>query len=152
MSSNPTAAERVAAAATTGVSAPAATPVAAAMAHEILAVDPGASLSEVAHAMADARVHGIVVAARRPDGTLADGPWGFVSDLDLVAAAAGEGPELPGAAVTVPAEATLVQAGRLMGHHEVSHLVVTDDSGRRAVGVISALDVARHIAFGKLDR
>jgi CBS domain-containing protein len=150
--STPTAAERVAAAATTGLSAPASTPVAAAMAGEILAVAPGASLSDVAQAMAGARVHGVVVAARRDDGSLADGPWGFVSDLDLVTAAAGAGPELPGPAVTVPAEATLVEAGRLMGRHEVSHLVVTDQSGRRALGVVSALDIARHVAFGNPDR
>jgi CBS domain-containing protein len=148
-----TAAERVAAAATTGLSAPKATPVAAAMAGEILAVGPGASLADLAHTMAEARVHSVVVAARQEDGSLADGPWGFVSDLDLVTAAAGDdGPELPRPAVTVPANATLVDAGRLMGRHEVAHLVVTDESGRRALGVISALDVARHIAFGNPER
>lgn len=152
MPSNPKAADRVAAAAATGVSPPASTPVSAAMAGEILAVAPGASLAEVAHTMADSHVHGIVIAAQHDDGALADGPWGFVSDLDLVTAAAGDGPELPRAAVTVTADATLVQAGRLMGRHEVSHLVVTDESGRRAVGVISTLDVARHIAFGNVDR
>jgi CBS domain-containing protein len=151
-SSNPTAAERIAAAATTGLSAPAATPVAAAMARDILAVEPGCSLSHVAHTMASSRVHGVVVAARRDDGALAEGPWGFVSDLDLVTAAAGDGPELPGRAVTVPAGATLVEAGRLLGRHQVSHLVVTDESGHHALGVISALDVACHIAFGNADR
>jgi CBS domain-containing protein len=85
-------------------------------------------------------------------GEPASGPWGFVSDLDLVSVAAGEAPELPRAAVTVPATATLVTAGRLMGRNEVSHLIVTDESGQKAVGVVSALDVARHIAFGRPER
>jgi CBS domain-containing protein len=139
-----TAAERIAAAAATGLPAPADTPVSAAMASDIVALEPGASPPALGHAMARAGVHGIVVATLRPDGSPADGPWGFVSDLDLVSGAA----ERPRPAVTIPQDATLVAAGRLMDRHEVSHLVVTDASGRRALGIVSALDVARHIAFG----
>jgi CBS domain-containing protein len=137
-----TAAQRTAAAATTGLTAPAETPVAEAMSGEILAVATGASLGDVARTMARHGVHGVAVEGER---------WGFVSDLDLVAAATGEDIRFPPPAVTVPADATLVEAGRLMGRHEVSHLLVTDFGGR-AVGVVSALDVARHIAFGRPAR
>ncbi|HEY7074168.1 MAG TPA: CBS domain-containing protein [Solirubrobacteraceae bacterium] len=151
-SAHPTPAERIAAAATTGLTGPADTPVAEAMAPDILAVPPGASLPDVARTLARERVHAVVVADHAADGGLAPGPWGFVSDLDVVRAAAGEALELPRPAVTVAASATLVAAGRLMGRHEVSHLVVTDESGDHAVGVVSALDVARHIAFGRAER
>jgi CBS domain-containing protein len=137
-----TAAERTAAAATTGLTAPAETPVAEAMSSEILAVAAGASLADVARTMARNGVHGVAVEGEQ---------WGFVSDLDLVASAAGDPAELPRRAVTVPADATLVQAGRMMGQHDVSHLLVTDSHGR-PVGVVSALDVARHIAFGRPER
>jgi CBS domain-containing protein len=137
-----TAAERTAAAATTGLTAPAETPVAEAMSSEILAVATGASLGDVARTMARYGVHGVAVEGE---------PMGFVSDLDLVAAAADASVELPRPAVTVPADATLVQAGREMGRHGVSHLVVTGADGRPA-GVVSALDVARHIAFGRPER
>jgi CBS domain-containing protein len=137
-----TAAERTAAAATTGLTAPAETPVAEAMSSEILAVAAGASLGDVARTMARHGVHGVAVEGAH---------WGFVSDLDLVAAAAGSTVELPRPAVTVPVDATLVQAGREMGQHDVSHLLVTA-AGGRAVGVVSALDVARHIAFGRPER
>src|SRR5690349_14950423 len=108
-----TAAERIAAAATTGLTAPADASVGEAMVADVVAVAPGASLTEIARTMVQERIHGVVV------GDPVRGPWGFVSDLDLVRIRAGEAPQLPRAAVTVPASATLVAAGRLMGRHEV---------------------------------
>jgi CBS domain-containing protein len=127
-----TAAERTAAAATTGLTGPAETPVSAAMTGDIVTVRADASAREAARTMAEAGVHCVAVPGE---------PWRLLSDLDLLAGAP------PRPAVTVPADATLVQAGRLMGRHAVSHLLVADAAGH-PVGVISALDVARHIAFG----
>jgi CBS domain-containing protein len=130
---------RVASAAATGLSAPADTRVADVMTRDILSVPAGCPPAEIARAMAAAGVHGMIVG---------DGPWGFVSDLDLVSAAAGEPVELPRPAVTVAEDATLIEVGRTMGGEQVSHLLITDAEGRRALGVVSTLDVALHVAFG----
>jgi CBS domain-containing protein len=79
--------------------------------------------------------------------------WGVVADVDLLGAADGDldtltagetaGTELP----TVTPDETLSRAAQLMAEHGVSHLIVVEDG--RAVGVVSTLDVAGIIAWGR---
>jgi CBS domain-containing protein len=112
----------------------------------IVTCSPTTPLTTVAREMAAHRIHCVVV---RTDG--ADGPWGVISDLDLVAAAAlGAVDDAAGAATATPAvmvrtEDGLRRAMQLMAEHQVTHLVVVDHHGRPR-GVISTLDVADVLA------
>jgi nucleotide-binding universal stress UspA family protein/CBS domain-containing protein len=105
-----------------------------------------ADVPTVARAMADNRVHCVVVRGTEPDG------WSIVSDLDLMSAVR---PELAGAtagqlaasdALIVDPADTLEHAAQLMAEHETSHAVVVDPVTRRPIGILSTLDVARFLA------
>jgi CBS domain-containing protein len=116
----------------------------------VLTCDRDAPLSEVAETMARELVHCVVVEG----GGRRDGPlWGIVSDLDLVAAAtvrdldeqtAGGSAASP--VVMVTAGETLERAAQLMTEHGTSHLIVTDSTRARPVGVLSTLDIAAVLA------
>jgi CBS domain-containing protein len=112
------------------------------MHHGLLTCACDAPLGEVAALMAKHRVH--AVALKAPDGSR---PVGFVSDLDIAAAAAsGEQPSALEAAasqsVTVSADESLHRAAQLMSEHGVSHLIVVDAASGYPAGVLSTLDVA----------
>ena len=81
--------------------------------------------------------------------------WGIVSDFELAAAAArGElqttAGELAGsgAAFIGPAE-SLQRAAELMVEHRVSHLIVSTVPTARPIGIISTLDLAVALAWGR---
>jgi len=81
--------------------------------------------------------------------------WGIVSDFDLARAAArGEldatAGELAGseAAFIAPAE-PVKRAAELMAEHRVSHLIVSTAPTARPVGIISTLDLAVALAWGR---
>lgn len=112
------------------------------MHHGFLSCACDAPLGEVAALMAKHRVH--AVALNAPDGLR---PVGFVSDLDIAAAAAsGEQPTALQAAasqpVTVSADESLHRAAQLMSEHGVSHLIVLDAASGYPAGVLSTLDIA----------
>ena len=104
-------------------------------------------LVTVAQIMAQRHIHSVVVS------DLPDGRWGVVSDLDLLgtvdsdveALTAGEvaATEAP----TVEAEETLERASQVMREHGVTHLIVVERG--RAIGVVSTLDVAGILAWGR---
>ena len=80
---------------------------------------------------------------------------GIVSDIDLARAAArGElqatAGELDGSGATFigPAE-PLRRAAELMSEHRVSHLIVSTAPTTRPVGIISTLDLAVALAWGR---
>lgn len=108
-------------------------------------------LSEVARIMARYKVHSVFV-YDRGDEEVESELWGFVSDLDLVAAAwagidertAGDSAVAP--LVTVRRDDPLEHAAQLMAEHGVSHLAVMDDASGLPVGVLSSLDIAHVIA------
>jgi CBS domain-containing protein len=110
-----------------------------------------APLSEVAWLMSEHRIHCVVVARVAVDGHGTRFLWGVVSDLDLVRAAAG-GEDLTAGqiAATEPLSAlpsdSLADIARIMGEHDVAHLVVLDEREREPIGVISTLDLARAAA------
>jgi CBS domain-containing protein len=128
--------------------------VADAMHPGVLACDPGASLTEVARMMASYHVHCVAVL-----GLAAEGGdrlvWGVLSDLDLVRAAQAGGAE-PSAGeiaatepLTVRADEALATAAQLMAEHDVHHLVVVGPEDPRPVGILSSLDVAGVLAWGR---
>ena len=119
--------------------------VADAMHHGIATCPPSAGLREVAQLLADNAVHCAVVAEPADD----DEPhtlWGIVSDVDLmrglgspVALNAGNLAALD--VITVTPQDDLQEAARLMGEHDVAHLIVMAHG--RPAGVLSTLDIAR---------
>ena len=121
--------------------------VADAMHHGIATCPPSAGLREVAGLLSEHGIHCAIVAEPPHDEwrTL----WGIVSDIDLMR---GLGSPVPLTAgnlaamdlVTVTPEDELQHAARLMGEHDIAHLIVMADG--RPVGVLSTLDVARAVA------
>jgi CBS domain-containing protein len=120
----------------------------------VLTCPPETSLKTVARMMATYHVHSIVVTA--PDGEgESERAWGVVSDTDVVAAA---GPDIDyqtagGTAatevITVEAEETLKRAAQTMSEHEITHLIVVSAGSQRPVGVLSTLDIAGILAWGR---
>lgn len=112
-----------------------------------------ASLRTVSRMMATYRVHAILVTAHGEEALPGGGPWGIVSDADLIRAAeAGDLDEQQArsiAATPVLAVATndeLARAAKLMVEHEATHLIVIERHTGRPVGVLSTLDIARALA------
>jgi CBS domain-containing protein len=123
--------------------------VADAMHVGVHACDAGVTLRQVARLMATHHIHSIVVAWG--DGRR----WRLLTDLDVVRAA-GEDPdtctagEIAGAQVpTIEPGAPLPAAARAMAEHGVSHLVVTEPNSPRPAGIVSSLDLAGIIAWGR---
>lgn len=117
----------------------------------VVACTPDTPLTEVAALMSEHRIHCVVVGGLQEDRYATELIWGVVSDLDLArAAAAGEELTAGQVAATEPVTAsptdTLSAVARVMGDHDVAHLVVVDDRNAEPVGVISTLDVARAFA------
>jgi CBS domain-containing protein len=118
----------------------------------IVTASPDAPLATVARTMASHHVHCVAVLGVRA----ADGEhlvWGTISDLDVARAAwSGEEPDAGALAVTpavsVEQGAPLSEAVGLMLGHAVTHLVVTDGDAR-PIGVLSTLDVAGVVAWGR---
>ncbi len=121
----------------------------------ILTCAPEASLVEVARMMATHHVHGVAVLGIEP-GAQARLVWGIVSDLDVVRAAQAPGADTASAGeiaatepVTVDAGESLVTAAGVMQEHDVHHLVVVSGRDPRPIGILSSLDVAGVVAWGR---
>ena len=129
--------------------------VADAMRAGVIGCPPDTPLEGLARIMATNHVHCVVVSgdAIRQTGA-AERPWGIVSDIDLLRATS-DGGDLSAAdicateVVTVRADETLVRAAQLMIEHETSHLLVVSTDSEAPMGIISTLDVAGIIAWGR---
>ncbi len=119
----------------------------------VMGCPPDAPATTVARIMATHHIHAVLVEGIEP---AAGGPapgWGIVSDLDLVRAArAGLEARTAGELartdpVVVKPALAVREAARLMDEHETTHLVVSD--GVRPIGVLSALDLAGVLAWGR---
>ena len=122
--------------------------VADAMHHGIVTCPPTADIREVAELLGEHGVHCAIVAEPPAADDGAATLWGIVSDVDLmrglgspVALTAGNLAVLD--IVTVTPADELQEAARLMGEHDVAHLIVMADG--RPAGVLSTLDVARAV-------
>jgi len=125
--------------------------VADAMHPGIVTCGVDATVPEVAAAMAGTRIHCVVIAGvdRRTGGEHLS--WGVLSDLDLMAALAGEDTATAAslaatATITIESDEPLGEAARIMAENQVAHLVVVERGSDRPVGVLSTLDVARAAA------
>ena len=117
----------------------------------VLTCDPATPLVTVAQRMAGEQVHAIVVlSAGDGERTL----LGVVTDADLLRNAA-RVDELTAADIADPeilqvhADARLSEVAERMARHGVTHVLVVDPTRRRPVGVLSSLDVARVLAWGR---
>jgi CBS domain-containing protein len=114
----------------------------------VLRCAPDATLADGARLLCMNHVHCAVLPG--PGGT-----WGLISALDLVRAAtagAGDPPaaEMARPPLTVHVDDDLDGAARLMADHGVEHLLVLARSdAERPVGVLSSLDVAGTLAWGR---
>ena len=130
--------------------------VADAMRAGIISCSAGMSVRAVADMMASYHVHAIVVEGVDSESSAGPGQgWGIVSDVELAGAAArgklhATAGELvgPDAIVIDPAE-PLKRAAELMSQHGVSHLIVSTAADARPVGIISTLDLAVVLAWGR---
>lgn len=120
----------------------------------VMSCAPDAPLLTVAQTMATHHVHSVVVAGLARDDDGGDHfVWGLVSDMDIVRAAESgiEGHTAADAArtevVTVEPATPLSEAAALMDAHATAHLIVV--SGGRPTGVISSLDLAGALAWGR---
>lgn len=130
--------------------------VADAMRAGIISCPADISLRAIAEIMASYHVHAVVVEGVEAEPNAAPGSgWGLVSDVELARAAAqgqlqATAAELTGASAIfiTPAE-PLRRAAELMSEHGVSHLIVAAKPNARPVGIISTLDLAMVLAWGR---
>jgi len=119
----------------------------------VLGCAPDATLAEVARIMCTHRVHCVVISGIAGDvGERL--VWGIVSDTDLMAAAGNPEGVIAGEVattqiVTVDPATPLAEAAQLMAEHNTSHLVVTSPRRSMPVGIISSLDIAAALAWGR---
>jgi CBS domain-containing protein len=121
----------------------------------VVSCRPDAPAVEVARIMAARHLHAVVVAGIEAAGGYGERlTWHVVTDTDLLRAAAGEGLEgrtaadLHGATpVSVAPGTPLSETAHLMVEHNLTHVVVAD--GGHPVGVVSTLDVAGVLAWGR---
>jgi CBS domain-containing protein len=110
---------------------------------------PDTPMEAVARIMTTNHVHAVVVA-----GLAGAQPWGVVTDRDLLAVAPEAADRLAGSCatdelVTVAPDERLEDAAELMRRHNVSHLMVVDPERNMPVGVLSTLDIAGTVAWGR---
>jgi CBS domain-containing protein len=128
------------------------TTVVDAMRPQVLTCPPDAPLREVARTMASEHVHSVIVTGAGGEGR----GWGIVSDMDLLRAAR-EDIDVRTASwaavsefLSVTPDEALERAVQMMIEHDVSHLLVVDRASGQAVGVLSTLDVAGLLAWGRV--
>jgi CBS domain-containing protein len=125
--------------------------VASVMHKGVIGCRPSTPLDEIIRIMADTNVQVIVVTG--PD----EEALGTISQLDIVPYF---GQDLKGVKArdvmhskvfAIPPEMTLAEAAQVMVGHGISHLVVSErgDAGRRALGVLSSLQVIREMRGSK---
>jgi CBS domain-containing protein len=128
--------------------------VADAMRPGVLTCPRDTPLRTVARMMASYHIHCVVVTGVE-DGTGSAPPtWGIISDLDLIKVTDDLDDRTAGAIcatelVNVDPSESLEHAAQIMAEHDITHLVVADPNSRQAVGVLSTLDVAGVIAWGR---
>jgi CBS domain-containing protein len=89
------------------------------------------------------------------DGVEGKRKWGIVTDMDLMRAARENVDERTAAwaavseFLSVSPDERLERAVKMMIEHHVTHLVVVDPQSDKAVGVLSTLDVAGLLAWGR---
>lgn len=122
----------------------------------VFTCDPATPLVTVAQRMAGEHVHALVVLREGVDagGAVSRRPWAVLTDRDVLRCAARveeltAGDAATGELLQVHPDDRLVDAAERMLDHAVTHALVVDPETDRPVGVISTLDVARIVAWGR---
>jgi CBS domain-containing protein len=108
-------------------------------------------LREVAELMTRHRIHAVVVLDDPAVLGPARRPWSVISELDLIAAAPFDDPEVTAGrvagtpVVVIAPDEPLARAALLMAEYAITHLIAVDGEGEPA-GIVSALDVARAVS------
>jgi CBS domain-containing protein len=120
-----------------------------AMRSGVIACPSDTSMQTIAQIMATNHVHAVVLS-----GLAEHGPWAVVTDRDVLEVAAEAPDRLAGSCATTepltiePAQ-HLQEAARLMREHDLSHLLVVDPGTGSPIGVLSTLDVAGIVGWGR---
>ena len=116
----------------------------------VLSCDPATPLVTVAQRMAGEHVHASIVLADHGDRR----PYALVTDRDLLRSAARLDELTAGEIASeqileARAGERLSEAARRMADHDATHAVVVDDRTGRPVGVLSTLDIAGILGWGR---
>ncbi|HET8952171.1 MAG TPA: CBS domain-containing protein [Solirubrobacteraceae bacterium] len=116
----------------------------------VLSCDPATPLVTVAQRMAGEHVHAIVVLADHGERR----PHAVITDRDVLRAADRFDELTAGEIATeqvleARAGEPLSEAARRMAQHDATHAVVVDDRTGRPVGVLSTLDIAGILGWGR---
>ena len=122
-----------------------------AMRPEVLTCPPDAPLRDVARTMASEHVHSVIVSGAGSG----ERKWGIVSDMDLMRAAREDIDERTASwaaaseFISVAPDEALERAVQMMVEHDATHIVVVDPVDDTPIGVLSTLDVAGLLAWGR---
>jgi CBS domain-containing protein len=127
-----------------------------AMRPRVLTCDPQTSMVTVAQRMASEHVHAIVVLRETIDagGAIERRAWGIVTDRDVLRCAADIDDRLAedialGGVLTVHPDDRLADVAQRMLDQYTSHAVVVEQRTDRPVGVLSTLDIAGILGWGR---
>jgi CBS domain-containing protein len=127
-----------------------------AMRPRVLTCDPETLLVTVAQQMATEHVHAIVVLLETvdPDGEINRRPWAVVTDHDVMRSAAviagrTAGDVATGEVLLTQPDERLPDVAQRMLEHGTSHAVVVEPRTGRPVGVLSTLDIAGILGWGR---
>jgi CBS domain-containing protein len=125
-----------------------------AMRPQVLTCTPETPLVTAAQRMAGEHVHALVVLAPRGEDAVERYPWAVLTDRDLLRNAE-RAEELTAGDVAstdllqVTPTDRLTEVARRMIEHAAGHAVVVDERTRRPVGVVSTLDIAGIVGWGR---
>jgi CBS domain-containing protein len=130
--------------------------VADAMRPRVLTCDPQTTMVTVAQRMASEHVHAIVVLRETVDmeGAVGRRPWGIVTDRDVLRCApviedrVADDIATGGVLLVHPDDRLTDIAERMLDQH-TSHAVVVEPRTDRPVGVLSTLDIAGILGWGR---
>jgi len=116
----------------------------------VLSCERATPLVTVAQRMAGEHVHAIIVLADHGDRR----PYAVVTDRDLLRAAdrfdeLTAGDVATEAVLEARVNEPLSEAARRMADHDATHAVVIDERSGRPVGVLSTLDIAGILGWGR---
>jgi CBS domain-containing protein len=115
----------------------------------VISCPPDTPMDAVARIMATNHVHSVVVT-----GLAGGAPWGVVTDHELLSVARDAPDRLAGTCAAsdppiVGPDEKLNDAVELMERHGVTHLLVGESDAAQPIGVLSSLDVAGIVAWGR---
>ena len=127
-----------------------------AMRPRVLTCDPQTTMINVAQRMASEHVHSIVVLRETVDaeGVVQRRPWGIITDRDVLRC----GPVIEdrtaddvatGGVMLVHPEDRLADVAQRMLDQHTSHAIVVEPRTDRPVGVLSTLDIAGILGWGR---